>query len=77
MIVVTVRMYGNLRRFLPDGQASALMELPQGATAETLLKALKADQEVWLLAVNGVVADRTTPLKSGDLVECYEPVAGG
>lgn len=45
-MTVTVRMHGNLRRFLPDGEEAASVE-------------------------------RSTPLSAGDLVECYEPVAGG
>ncbi|MBI4563035.1 MAG: MoaD/ThiS family protein, partial [Candidatus Rokubacteria bacterium] len=49
----------------------------EGATVEGLLKALKAERDTWLVAVNGAVVDRSTPLSTGDLVECYEPVAGG
>lgn len=75
--MVTVRMHGNLRRFLPEGRESVSVEVGEGATVEGLLKALKAERDTWLVAVNGAVVDRSTPLSTGDLVECYEPVAGG
>lgn len=75
--MVTVRMHGNLRRFLPEGRESVSVDVGEGATVEGLLKALKAERDAWLVAVNGAVVERSTPLCAGDLVECYEPVAGG
>jgi len=75
--MVTVQMHGNLRRFLPEGRESVSVEVAEGATVEGLLKALKAERDTWLVAVNGAVVERSTLLCAGDVVECYEPVAGG
>lgn len=75
--MVTVRMHGNLRRFLPEGRESVSVEVGEGATVEGLLESLRAARDTWLVAVNGAVVERSTPLSPGDLVECYEPVAGG
>lgn len=70
-------MHGNLRRFLPEGQESTSLEVVEGSTVEALLDQLQATHDTWLVAVNGAVVERTTELRAGDLVECYEPAAGG
>ncbi|MFQ5828313.1 MAG: MoaD/ThiS family protein [Candidatus Methylomirabilia bacterium] len=76
-MTVTIRMHGNLRRFLPEAQESKPVDVAEGTTVEALLERFKAEKDTWLVAVNGAVVERTTPLRAGDLVECYEPVAGG
>lgn len=75
--MVTIRMHGTLRRFLPEGRESLSVEVGEGITVEALLEGLKAGRDTWLVAVNGAVVERSTPLRAGDVVECYEPVAGG
>ncbi len=76
-MTVTIKMHGNLRRFLPGATESVALQVGEGTTVEMLLERLKAAHDTWLVAVHGTVADRSTPLHDGDLVECYEPVAGG
>jgi sulfur carrier protein ThiS len=76
-MTVTVVMHGNLRRFMPDGAASAALEVLPGATIETLLARLGADEDTWLVARNQVVAERDAVLAPGDVVDCFEPVAAG
>lgn len=76
-MTVTVVMHGNLRRFMPDGAARAALDVPPGATIETLLARLGADEDTWLVARNQVVAERDAVLAPGDVVDCFEPVAAG
>jgi sulfur carrier protein ThiS len=76
-VTVTVIMHGNLRRFMPDGAMRAAVELPDGATIETLLAQLGAAEDTWLVARNQVTAGRDQELAAGDTVDCFEPVAAG
>lgn len=76
-MTVTVHMHGNLRRFLPGGQARTEVDVATGATAADLLACLGAAQDTWLVAVNGKAVERDRVLEPGDLVDCFEPQAAG
>ena len=76
-MTVTVHMHGNLRRFMPDGADRGPRVLPDGATAEELLVGLGAEKDTWLVAVNGTAVERDQVLREGDIVDWFEPVAGG
>src|SRR5262249_30090480 len=74
---VTVHMHGNLRRFLPDGADETVLDVAAGATIEDVLTRLGAARETWLVAINGAETDRDRVLRPDDLLDCFEPVAGG
>jgi sulfur carrier protein ThiS len=74
---VTVHMHGNLRRFLPEGRDRTTMEVAPAITIEALLTTLGADGDTWLVAVNGAVCEKDRVLQDGDLLDRFEPVAGG
>jgi sulfur carrier protein ThiS len=76
-MTVTVVMHGTLRRFLPEGAARATLDLRPGATVGELLAELGADQDTWLVARNQTVAERDAVLAPGDVLDCFEPLAGG
>ena len=76
-MTVTVVMHGTLRRFLPDGAARATLDLPTGATVGEVLARLGAGGDTWLVARNQAVAARDAVLAPGDVLECFEPLAGG
>jgi sulfur carrier protein ThiS len=76
-VTVTVVMHGTLRRFLPEGAARATLDLRGGATIGELLAELGADQDTWLVARNQAVAERDAVLAQGDVLDCFEPLAGG
>jgi sulfur carrier protein ThiS len=76
-VTVTVVMHGTLRRFLPDGAARATLDLAEGSTVEEVLVGLGAEKDTWLVAKNQAVAERDTVLAPGDVLDCFEPVAGG
>ena len=70
-------MHGNLRRFLPGGADRTVLEVAPGTTVETVLASLGAEQDIWLVAVNGLTVDRDRALAPDDLLDCFEPVAAG
>jgi sulfur carrier protein ThiS len=76
-MTVTLHMHGNLRRFMPDGRDRMALDVGTGTTIQVLLASLGADRDTWLVAVNGMTADRDRVLAPGDLLDCFEPQAGG
>lgn len=79
-MTVTVVMHGTLRRFLPDGAARATLDLRDGATVGEVLAGLgaeTAEHETWLVARNEAIAERDHVLGPGDVLDCFEPLAGG
>jgi sulfur carrier protein ThiS len=76
-MTVTVHMHGNLRRFMPGGRDRVAMELTAGTTIEALLVSLGAAGDTWLVAVNSAACEKDRVLQTGDLLDCFEPVAAG
>ncbi len=75
---VTVKLYGNLKRHMPDRKESAPVELPPGTTIAALLARFGvADSDVWMSALNDRVVPESTELHDGDVLEVFEPVGGG
>ena len=77
---IQLKLYGNLRRLSPGGQAGAPMEveLPDGATLQGLVDHLGIPAEETKVAfVNGLVRDWAYELKAGDKVGVFPPVGGG
>ena len=76
-MTVTIVMHGTLRRFLPDGAARATIDVADGSTVADALAGLGAEKDTWLVARNQAVAERDAVLEPGDVIDCFEPVAGG
>jgi sulfur carrier protein ThiS len=74
---VTVRVWGNLRRFLPDGEASAAVQLPDEATIDDLAARLEMQHELWAAAVNGRLVPFSLRLNPGDQVFLFDHLHGG
>ena len=75
---LTVRLFGDLRRYLPEGQDPIQMELPEGSTSMTVLDSLGIHPgEVWVVRANKQVVPEDQPLRDGDDLEVFEPVGGG
>ena len=77
MMKVTVRAWGNLRRFLPDGEGSAVVQVPDGATIDDLACQLDMQHDLYAAAINGAVAPFSTPLNAGDHVFLFDHLHGG
>jgi len=74
---VTVRTWGNLRRFLPGGVDTATVEVRDGATIDDLTAQLALAHDVWAVAVNGQVVSFSTTLSPGDQVFLFDHLHGG
>jgi sulfur carrier protein ThiS len=80
MIHVHVTAYGDLRRYLPEGEqdGSIHVALPAGATVAQLLAELKMPAPTdCLVNVNEVAADLGQVLMDSDRVELLLPIGGG
>ncbi|HRQ40160.1 MAG TPA: MoaD/ThiS family protein [Chloroflexota bacterium] len=79
---VEVKLYGQLRRYRPEGVAGAPHQpfkwLLVGGTAVSLAHELGIpDGLVNAVAVNGTAVDLDTPLHAADKVSLFPPSAGG
>ncbi len=75
---VSVKMSGNLRRFLPLGQATLELTLPAGSTVNTVIRQMGVpDGELAVMVVNGELCSETTILHDGDVLELLAAMAGG
>ncbi len=75
---ITVKLYGNLKKYLPEKREIAQMEIDPDTTIHTLLSRLGVpDTEVWMSAINDNVVDESSVLHEGDRLEVFEPVGGG
>ncbi len=75
---VTVKLYGNLKKYLPEKKEIVQMSLDDGTTIAGLLARLGVpDGQVWMCAVNDNVVYASTSLHDGDVLEVFEPVGGG
>jgi sulfur carrier protein ThiS len=75
---ITVKLYGNLKKYSPHREERASLELENGLSIRTLLSRLGVpDADVWMCAVNDTVVDDLAQLQEGDMLEVFEPVGGG
>lgn len=74
---IYVKAYGLLQRYLMNKKEVEL-RLKQGSTVATVFHKLKKPKsEIWMVSVNGKIANENTILNDGDLVAIFEPVGGG
>lgn len=77
-MLITVKLYGNLKRHMPDKTEIATIEMPPGTTIAVLLARLGVpDSDVWMSALNDLIVPDSTELHDGDVLEVFEPVGGG
>ncbi len=75
---ITLTLYGNLKKYLPQKNEQAQVEIESGTTIRALLTRLAVpDSTVWMTAVNDQVVEDTAALREGDVLEVFEPVGGG
>lgn len=77
MIRVTVHMHAHLRRFLPEGAASADLDLPEGTAVTDVMSRFGAQREVWVAAINNEVVQVSARLRDGDCLDLFPPIEGG
>jgi molybdopterin converting factor small subunit len=78
-IDVRVRLFADLRRFLPRGYDGPLSyTLHSGATVDELLAAVGIAKDAEVTAgLNGDLAQRQTVLSNGDELVLFSPMEGG
>jgi molybdopterin converting factor small subunit len=82
-VTVTLKLFASLAAHLPQGARdhAVRMEVPEGTSIGTLLDRLGVPPEQRHLVLrNGVFvtpAERARPLRAGDVVAVWPPVAGG
>jgi molybdopterin converting factor small subunit len=82
---VHLRLFASLRERLPDAERGrATLELAEGSSLLDLIESLEIpDRQAQMVLVNGEQAPRraearsAVPLKDGDTVAIFPPVAGG
>ncbi len=75
---ITVKLYGNLKKHMPNKQETETMEIEPGTRVVELLARLNVpDSAVWMSAINDTVVAPSTVLHPDDLLEVFEPVGGG
>ena len=78
-MTVKVIFFADLRRFLPKGaDGPQPYTIAHGATVTDLLETIgiKPEEDV-TIAVDGEIAERTTPLRDGAEVMLLNPMEGG
>lgn len=79
-MTVEVRLFATLARFLPPGSrdGSAVLDVPDGATIDAVLRCLGIPPGLdRVLLLNGSEADPEQPVRTGDVIDVFPPLAGG
>lgn len=77
---IEIKLFASLRRYAPGDAVSGAMRLAidDGDTVAQMIETLAIpSEEIKLIFINGVRADRTQALKSGDRLGIFPAVAGG
>ncbi len=78
-IEVRVRLFADLRRYLPHGLDGPLaFRLPAGATIASVLEQVGVPPEQEVTAgLNGRLAQPSTAVADGDELDLFSPMEGG
>lgn len=71
---VKIKLFASLRKFGPDEQT---VELPEDATVDDAVNYLNLPHMALLKIVNGEHRPANYPLKDGDELALFPPIAGG
>lgn len=75
---VQVELQAYLDKYSPDDASEFAIELPEGATVDTLVRRLGIpDDMAQVIIVNNENSDFDRPLQEGDRVVLIPPLAGG
>ena len=79
-MIVQVRLFANLRDYLPPGsdRFSCQVETDDGARVGDIMDRLKIPVDVpKIILINSVHSDQEDPVKDGDVISIFPPIAGG
>jgi molybdopterin converting factor small subunit len=83
LVTIDLSLFGELKSHMPTGAVGrrARVEVPDGLDAFGLIEHLgipfEADEGVIVVSVNDEVTDLRAPIKDGDRVTIFPPLAGG
>ena len=77
MMDVSVTLWGNLRRFAPNGAGSMVLQVADDATVEDLAVQMGAQHDVYAAALNGKVVALSARLSPNDRVFLFDHLHGG
>ncbi|MBI3909419.1 MAG: MoaD/ThiS family protein [Armatimonadetes bacterium] len=79
-MTVTIKLFATLGKYLPPGSTgrAATVEASEGATVGDVLARFGVPrQAAHLIMINGMNQSWNAPLKDGDTLTVFPPVAGG
>lgn len=79
-IEIRVKLYANLRKYLPTEGYSAedKQAFQEGLTVGGLLKAMKIPpEEIMAVFVNSIMVESDEEIHDGDEVDIFPPIGGG
>ncbi|MBI3910348.1 MAG: MoaD/ThiS family protein [Armatimonadetes bacterium] len=82
-MTISLRLFGSLRQYLPEGAAGrqVRLEIPEGTNVLGLIMRLgipyEAEEGQLVVTINDVQVEHSAPLRDGDVVSMFEPLAGG
>jgi molybdopterin converting factor small subunit len=82
-VTIELSLFGELRQHLPEGATGrrSRVEIPDGLDVFGLIEHLgipyEADEGLIVVAINDQVADHHAPIRDGDRVSIFPPLAGG
>jgi molybdopterin converting factor small subunit len=82
-VTIELRLFGELGEYMPDGVSGrrARIEIPDRSDVMGLIDHLGIPYEVEegaiVVAINDEVADHHAPIREGDVVSMFPPLAGG
>jgi molybdopterin converting factor small subunit len=77
---IEVKLFATLRDYLPPGSSrfSCRLEIAEAASVEEVLNRLAIPEDTpKIILLNGIHAGKDHPLKEGDVLSVFPPVAGG
>lgn len=77
---IKVRLFANLRDYLPPGsdRFSCQLEVNEGARVGDLLNHLNIPNDLpKIILLNAIHSDQEELLKDGDVISIFPPIAGG
>lgn len=75
---ITVKIYGNLKNYVPVGKNQFELELLPGASLKDVLLHLNIPfDDSHVLLVNGKRADKSSVFRHGDILVIFPEISGG
>jgi sulfur carrier protein ThiS len=74
---ITVKLYGDFKRYAPGDRTGFELTLEPGATVGDILKTLSIPEDHHVSLINGQRANPKSRFESGDTLVLFPPVYGG